>query len=83
MTKLKAYWKAESGSSLIEYALIASCVSAGLVGSVDFVSGLAESPLSDMNTAITVYVDDETNDFLTSDDVVRLSMNAMGLGVSD
>ena len=78
MTLANAFWRANEGSSVIEYALIASCVSAGLVGSADFFTGLADSPLASMNAAITIYVDEDSETLLSDQEIMDISLAALG-----
>lgn len=80
MTLSNAFWRANKGSSVIEYALIASCVSAGLVGSADFFTGLADSPLASMNSAITIYADNDGDTMLSDQEIVEISMAVLGFG---
>jgi len=80
---IKSYFRDDRGSSALEYALIASCVSAGAFGSIDFATNLASAPLSKAQTSITIEVDENDSVMLTDEDIIELSIKALGLDASD
>ena len=83
MNLIKLFFRDDCGSSALEYALIASCVSAGAIGSIDFATNLTAAPLSKVHASITIEVDEDENIILTDEDVIELSMKALGLNTSN
>ena len=79
MNLIKLFFRNDSGSSTLEYALIASCVSAGAFSGIDFATNLTAAPLRQAHTSITIEVDEDENLVLTREDVIELSMKALGL----
>ena len=83
MNLIKLFFRDDSGSSALEYALIASCVSAGAISGIDFATNLTAAPLRQAHTSITIEVDEDKRAVLTREDAIELSMKALGFNTSN
>ena len=63
----------------MEYSLLIGGISAGCMFGLDFLSGLADTPLAELKSGITVHSGGEADASLSDDELIELVLATIGL----